>query len=154
MLGISPVTTEMFTPRDALFRRHRVKICKFPPRSVENVRRVIKRYVKPHARSCKIRWRRAAHGQLSSPTRCSVLHKPGIDSYTDHVPIAQICAFVLPRNLHELIIGPKRGFEIIMKLSSAQTGFRNYREIVIGRTRGSEIIMTLSSAANGVPTSS
>ena len=54
MFGISPMTTEMFTApvrfRDLQFSS-----------PVENVRRVIERYVKTHARFGKIRYRRAAH---------------------------------------------------------------------------------------------
>ena len=97
----------------------------FSSRSVENVRRVIERHVKPHARSCKIRWWRATHARncqflaffCAAQTKCRLAQRPLHEIF--------IAKFLLPR--------------ILVKSSSPENGVPN-------------IIVKLSPAENGVPT--
>ena len=94
MFGISPMTTEFFIARRALLRRKRLAILQF------SSRRVIKRYVKPQARSFKIRWRCAVHAsncQVPCVLSCCTSQVSTRTATTLH-----LAQFLLPRTFTKL----------------------------------------------------
>ena len=130
MLGIFPMTTEMFIPRGALFRRGPSRDLQFSWLSVENVRRVLKHHFKPHARSCRIRWRRAAHGG-----NCQV------------PCVLPCCTSQISTRTLTTLPSPIFCFhEIVMKLSSANLFSPDDENVMIKDYR--DIIMKLSSACS------
>ena len=87
MLGISPMTTEIFIARGALFRRKRLAICNFPRDQQRTCAASSNATFKPHALLQNTMAARGAGGQLSSSLRSFVLHKPVIHSHTDHASL-------------------------------------------------------------------